>query len=178
MSVYTLIVQTRLPAVELAALRDVVSHCLCFKARKAARAVTRFYDRYFAGTKLEPAQFNLLVAIRLTEPLAIAELAALLGLDRTTFTRNLGLLRRDGLVNVRPGEDARQRLVSITAAGIHALQQALPRWAQAQAAARATLGRDHFEQLSASLSLATVFAEPGGKRREHRYRNKERGSKT
>src|SRR5580658_11172520 len=95
-------------------LKEAAENCLCFKARKAARAVTRFYDRHFTGTKLEPTQFNILVALRLSQPVALAHLAGHLGLERTTFTRNLRLLQRNGLVEVRRGEDARERLLSLS----------------------------------------------------------------
>ena len=73
--------------------------CLCQKARNAARALTRFYDRYFSGSGTEPTQFNLLVAIRLSEPVSIIPLADRLGLERQGLRpdlrrRHAGLPRR------------------------------------------------------------------------------------
>ena len=139
------------------ALRNISASCLCAKARKAARAVTRFYDRHFAGTDLEPGQFTILVGIRLTEPVPTARLAEHLGLDRTTFTRNLGVLERDGLVAIERGEDARQRLISLTAEGRRRLKAAIPRWEQAQQAAISTLGKENFSDLAAALGLPAEF---------------------
>src|SRR5258708_5883838 len=104
-------------ALNRAELMEVAGECLCFQARKAARALTRFYDRFLAGSGIEPTQFNVLVAIGIMEPVAMAPLAEQLGLERTTFTRNLGVLERDGLVSVKPGTDARVRLLSLTARG-------------------------------------------------------------
>lgn len=142
------------------ALKNIAGSCLCSKTRKAARAVTRFYDRHFAGTGLEPAQFTILVGIRLAEPAATAQLAGHLGLDRTTFTRNLAVLQRDGLVTVERGEDARQRLISLTPEGRRKLKAAIPRWEEAQHAAIAALGKDNFSNLSAALSLPAEFNKP------------------
>src|SRR5271156_6485830 len=138
-------------------LTDAAENCLCFRARKAARAVTRFYDRHFAGAEVEPTQFNILVALRLTQPVALAQLAGHLGLERTTFTRNLRLLQRNGLVKVQRGKDARERLLSLSSAGERALQGAIPYWQRAQKAAISALGQDNFTRLSEALSLSAKF---------------------
>lgn len=151
---------TELDAKERGALLNIAHSCLCAKARKAARGVTRFYDRHFAGTGLEPAQFTILVGIRLTEPAPTARLAEHLGLERTTFTRNLGVLERDGLVAIERGEDARQRLISLTAEGRRRLKAGIPRWEQAQQAVISSLGRKNFDDLSAALSLPAEFNKP------------------
>lgn len=145
---------------ERASLKNIAVNCLCAKTRKAARAITRFYDRHFDQRGLEPAQFTLLVGIRLTEPVPMAQLAGHLGLDRTTFTRNLGLLQRDGLAVVERGEDARQRMISLTAEGRRRLKAAVPRWERAQQAAIAALGNTNFNNLSAALSLPAEFNKP------------------
>jgi DNA-binding MarR family transcriptional regulator len=142
---------------ERESLKDIANSCLCAKTRKAARAVTRFYDRHMAGTGLEPGQFTILVGIRLTEPVPTAQLAGHLGLDRTTFTRNLGVLQRDGLATVQRGDDARQRLITLTAEGRRRLKVAIPRWEAAQRAAMAALGKENFSKLAEALSLPAEF---------------------
>jgi DNA-binding MarR family transcriptional regulator len=152
--------KVELDARERGALSNIAESCLCAKARKAARAVTRFYDRHIAGTGLEPGQFTILVGIRLTEPVPTARLAEHLGLERTTFTRNLGVLERDGLVLIERGEDARQRLLSLTAEGRRRLKVAIPRWEQAQQAAISALGKQNFSDLSAALNLPAEFNKP------------------
>jgi DNA-binding MarR family transcriptional regulator len=138
-------------------LKAAADGCLCFKARRAARAITRFYDEHFAGTKIQPTQFNMLVAIRLTEPVPLTQLADHLGLERTTFTRNLQLLERDGLAESHTGKDARSRLISLTVAGRRALKDALSHWRRAQEKARAVLGEKDFARMSEALSLSTRF---------------------
>jgi DNA-binding MarR family transcriptional regulator len=146
---------------EREALKNIANSCLCARTRKAARAVTRFFDHHFAATGLEPGQFTILVGIRLTEPVPTALLAGHLGLDRTTFTRNLGLLLRDGLAAAQRGEDARQRLITLTAEGRRRLKAAIPRWEQAQQAAIAALGKENFSKLSEALSLPATFSQLG-----------------
>jgi DNA-binding MarR family transcriptional regulator len=149
----------KLSADERAALRTVATACVCQKARVAARALTRFYDRYFAGSEIEPTQFDLLVAVRLSEPVPLAALAGHLGLERTTLTRNLGLLQRDGLVRIDRGDDARQRLLSLTQAGRRALKRSMTYWKRAQQAAMSVLGKEDFARLSEALSLSNKFTK-------------------
>ena len=145
---------------ERVALQEVAAHCLCQKARSAARALTRFYDRHFARTGIEPTQFTILVGIRLSEPVPLVPLADHLGLERTTLTRNLGLLQRGGLVAIGRGEDARRRLLSLTPGGRRVLKKALPRWKKAQQAAISVLGKDDFARFSEALSFSNEFTKP------------------
>jgi DNA-binding MarR family transcriptional regulator len=54
-------------------------------------------------------------------------------MDRTTLTRNLALLERDGLaVIVKDKEDKRENHISLTPAGRRSVQRAMPYWQQAQ----------------------------------------------
>jgi DNA-binding MarR family transcriptional regulator len=51
------------------------------------------------------------------EPLTMSALADRLAMDRTTLTRNLKPLVAAGLVEITPGQDARNRIVSMPTAG-------------------------------------------------------------
>ncbi len=135
------------------ALLEAAQSCLCQNARTAARVLTRFYDRYFAGTGIEPTQFNLLVAIRLMEPVSLVRLADRLALERTTLTRNLAILQRKGIVQIATGADARKRLLSLTPLGRTLLKRSLSRWKEAQQAAISALGNENSKKFSDAFSL-------------------------
>jgi DNA-binding MarR family transcriptional regulator len=154
-------------AAETALLRTVASSCLCQKARTAARVLTRFYDQFFTESGIEPTQFNLLVAIRLAGPVPMARLASLVGVERTTLTRNIDLLRRDGLVEMSVGADARRRLLTITEAGRCALTAALQCWTKAQKSATALIGADDIARLLSALQLSSKLQPHLGKHHEH-----------
>jgi DNA-binding MarR family transcriptional regulator len=128
----------------------------------ASRVVTRLYDRHFAGSGIEPTQFTLLVAIRLAEPVSVVQLANLLGLDRTTLTRNLRLLQQSALVRTDHAADARKRLLSLTEKGRQSLRNSLPRWKRAQEAALACLGNAKFARFSDALALARKLGDDHG----------------
>ncbi len=114
--------------------------CLCLASRRAARAITRAFDKSLRPLGIRATQFSLLAVLAGTGKLTIGELAEALGLERTTLTRNLALMEARHWVDARPGEDARARIVSITAQGRSAFKRAFPAWKQAQGAVTAMLG--------------------------------------
>jgi DNA-binding MarR family transcriptional regulator len=96
--------------------------------RRTARTVTRLYDEALRPSGLTGPQFGLLVAVRVLGPVSLTRLAAGSDADRTTLTRNLKLLARDGFVHVETGRDQRTRQVGLTDKGREALARALPLW--------------------------------------------------
>jgi DNA-binding MarR family transcriptional regulator len=85
----------------------------------------------------------------LRRPLTIGELAEFLGIDRTTLTRNLALVESKGWVDIRPGNDARSRVVAATQKGRAAVMAAMPAWRKAQQGASAAIGRGGVDALHA-----------------------------
>ena len=111
--------------------------CACSAARRKSRELTRFYERAMRGTGLRAAQFTLLATLIQTGQTPTTRLADFLGLDRTTLTRNLRPLHRDGHVTIEEGADRRVHKVGITAKGVEAAECAYPAWRRAQDAALA-----------------------------------------
>jgi DNA-binding MarR family transcriptional regulator len=97
----------------------------------------RFYERAMRGSGLRASQFTLLATLIQTGPMPATRLADFLGLDRTTLTRNLRPLHRDGLVTIEDGADRRVHKTAITAQGAEAARRAYPAWRKAQDAALA-----------------------------------------
>jgi DNA-binding MarR family transcriptional regulator len=82
---------------------------------------------------LATTQYALLVTLARAEgPLRHHQLAEAQVMDGTTLTRNLAPLARDGLVQIAPGTDRRTRFVSLTPAGVAALERARPLWRAVQ----------------------------------------------
>lgn len=112
-------------------MSDALSPCTCFHLRRATRRVTQIYDRELAAVDLSLNQYTIL---RRTQkaPRVLGELAEDLGMDRTTLTRNLRPLLDAGLLDETRGEDARQRLITLSDAGHARLKSAVPHWRRAQ----------------------------------------------
>jgi DNA-binding MarR family transcriptional regulator len=106
--------------------------CACSAARRTSRALTHHYDLALRGSGLRVTQFTLLATLAQTGPMPMTRLAAFLELERTTLTRNLKPLVRDGLVEMRDEKDGRIRRVAIKAKGEAAARHAFPLWKKAQ----------------------------------------------
>jgi len=143
---------------DAASLREVARACACANLRRAARAVTQVFDEALAPSGLRTTQFTLLVTNRLMGESTINELAERMAMDRTTLSRNLKPLARNGLLEVRPGEDGRTRLVQITSAGERALEEAYPLWQQAQRETVSALGEERYEALLGDVAKVVPLA--------------------
>ena len=141
-------------------LQQAGQACACFNLRKAARAVTQLYDNTLKPAGVLATQFPLLASAARLERATVSELAEAMAMDRTTLTRNLRPLERDGLLRTEPGTDRRVREVSLTKKGQKILFEAYPLWRQAQAQVARGLGRKRMKHLVTELT-ATVDALRG-----------------
>jgi DNA-binding MarR family transcriptional regulator len=116
------------------------AECLCLASRKAARAITREFDRRLRPTGVRPTQFSALAILSIRGALTVGALAKLLGVERTTLTRNLALIEEQGWVRIEAGEDARSRFVEVTPKGRAAITAALPAWRATQKAISTAMG--------------------------------------
>ncbi len=131
--------------------------CLCLASRRAARAITRRFERELRPHGLRATQFSLLVTLTLAGPCQVGELAERLGVERTTLTRNLAPLRANGLVQIRAADtDARARVLAITDQGRTAIGRALPAWERAQTATSAAIGEPAAAALRRLAEAATA----------------------
>jgi DNA-binding MarR family transcriptional regulator len=133
--------------------------CTNMRLRRAARALTDFYDLAMAASGLHSNQFTLLIPPYLKPGLTISQLAQLTGLDRTTLARNLELLERRQLLTLRTGEDQRTRVIHVTELGRQAIERALPLWEQAQQSVTTALGEAHVRELYAHLDVLEGLPE-------------------
>jgi DNA-binding MarR family transcriptional regulator len=137
--------------------QNLLRSCACHKVRMAARAVTRAYDETLRPTGLRASQLSVLVAVGTGEAPSIAALAQVLGMDRSTLTRNLGPLEKEGLVKVGLEGWRRSRSLEITKKGQSRLRETLPLWQKAQDMLKGRLGNRDWSAAQASMdSLVRV----------------------
>ncbi len=145
----------------LATLEQISADCACFNVRRAARAITQLYDRVLAPSGLRATQMTLLVALARAGGIPFTRLAGVLGMDRTTLTRNVAPLERDGLLTMRPGPDRRVKLVAITDKGRTALAGAIPLWEGAQRRITEGVGPGRWGTIRREIQqLAALAGEP------------------
>ena len=131
--------------------REVVENCVSHRTRMAARAVTRLYDDTLRSVGLRATQLAVLVAVGGGDVVSITALAKFMGMDRSTLTRNLTPLERDGLIRVGNEGWRRSRTVEITKKGRSRLREALPLWKEAQETLRRKLGLRRWAVIRADL---------------------------
>ena len=116
--------------------------CFCLAARQAARKITRLYDSCMQPSGIRATQFTILSQLMLRGEMPVGRLAGLLGMERTTLTRNLALLEAERWISTKPGEDPRARMIAITAQGRGTVRRSFPYWSKAQAEVGKLLGAD------------------------------------
>ena len=123
----------------------MTADCLCFRARRVSRALTRMYDEALRPLGIQATQLTLLNAVAMCGPggATMSRLADILAMDGTTLSRNLRPLEKAELVRIaRLETDRRVRLARLTEEGERRVADALPLWSEAHERVVAALGPD------------------------------------
>lgn len=128
--------------------------CVCTAVRQVARRISALYDGELGDFGLSVTNYALLVHIEQADGIGIGDLAAQMVMDRTTLTRNLQPLLRDGLVAAEAGDDRRRRSLRITSSGRLLLKRAHASWKRAQQKFRKRLGPARTAELLDLIDVA------------------------
>ena len=136
----------------MAKLEDVAKFCMCYNLRKTSRAITQFYDKALEPSGLAITQLSLLVGLSISKSPTITKIASEMIMDRTTLTRNLNHLQKQGLIKIEQGNnDKRKRNISITYKGKKILAEAIPLWEKAQYNMIKKFGRENYGVMLSNL---------------------------
>jgi DNA-binding MarR family transcriptional regulator len=130
--------------------------CYCASLRQIARAITVLYEETLAESGLHATQYTALQVLEAAPNLTTTDLAEAIGIDQTTATRTLALIKKAGLAADTVGDDRRQRRWALTAKGREQLRKLRPRWEAAQQTFEKRVGREAAAALKhASYQAAT-----------------------
>ncbi len=135
--------------------------CTCATIRKAARIVTQMYEAAIQETDLKVGQVTMLAVLSNEGDMPLTSLADALVMDRTTLTRNLKPMVRDGFISVATEEDQRVRMVGLTDKGKQKIKQAYPLWAGVQSKLVDGFGAKRWSGLVADLNAVVEVARKG-----------------
>jgi DNA-binding MarR family transcriptional regulator len=121
--------------------------CMCSSVRRASRALTQCYEQALRPLGLRATQFTILQALSLAGEVSQGQLGEILAMDSTTLTRTLEVMRRQGWLAERRGEDRRQRWLRLAKAGKTQLDHALPVWEKVQSRLRGQVGEQAWKDL-------------------------------
>jgi DNA-binding MarR family transcriptional regulator len=127
-------------------------HCVSNHLHQTARAVNRVYSEELRPLGLTRSQFSILGYLNKLGNAQLTELADLLFMDRTTLSRNLKPLQKQGLVSVSPNElDRRAKELNLTDEGKALFKEATKHWRRAQKRILDTFGSENWAKLETSL---------------------------
>ena len=132
--------------------------CTCSTIRKTARIVTQMYETALQPTGLKPGQLTLLAVLTNRGAMSMTNLADAMVMDRTTLTRNLKPLVRDGLISIESEEDQRVRVVGLTGKGTQKFKEAYPLWVEVQSRLVDGIGSERWSGFVTDLNAAIDVA--------------------
>jgi len=74
-------------------------------------------------------------------PISPGDVARRLNMEKSTVSRNIDRMRRNGWLSVAPAESGRKQQLTLTKKGRTLLDRSVPAWARAQTQAKAVLGQ-------------------------------------
>src|SRR5487761_1006128 len=134
--------------------------CYCASLRQVARAITVLYEEALAGSGLHATQYTALQVLESAPDLTTTELAEAIGIDQTTATRTLALIKKGGMAADAVGDDRRQRRWCLTPKGREQLRKLRPRWEAAQQAFEKRVGREAAAALKHGAINVSSHAAP------------------
>src|SRR3982751_3851203 len=109
----------------------IAAECLAVRVRALNRAVTALYDDALRPHGLRVGQLNLLVAVARMGTARPGDLCRVLRMDKSTLSRDVELMRRNGWLEVDGSGDQRARPLRISEQGRALLEAVVPAWRQA-----------------------------------------------
>ncbi len=128
--------------------------CYCATLRQVARAVTVLYEEVLGDSGLHATQYTALQVLDRAPNLTTTELAQMIGIDQTTATRTLALIKKSGLATDSVGSDRRERRWVLSPKGQTLLHRLKPRWEAAQETFEKRLGHAQALALKKASYLA------------------------
>jgi DNA-binding MarR family transcriptional regulator len=116
--------------------------------------VTTLYEEVLGESGLHATQYTALQLLNQAPNLTTTELADVIGIDQTTATRTLALLRKGGLAIDASGKDRREKRWALTPAGETRYRSLRPKWEAAQTAFEKHLGRAEASALKKAAFIA------------------------
>ena len=133
--------------------------CACATARQVARVLTQLYDSRLRDVGMEAPQFALMMALDEHGPCSQGALGRRHALDKTTVSRNLKLLERNGWIESSVASDRRERQLVLTAAGRKRLAAAKPVWKKAQNQLRSGMTAGQWDAMFRAFRTVTGTAQ-------------------
>ena len=104
--------------------------CICYSIRTSSTKITKIYDKALLESGLKITQYAIMKCIFILKNSNLNELSCSMGYNRSTLGRNIKILERKKLINLKKGNDKREIKITITKNGVQVLKLANKCWAK------------------------------------------------
>lgn len=118
----------------------IADECLAVRVRMLNRTITAIYDDSLRPLGLTAGQLNMLVVIAKLAPIPPSNVARRLNMEKSTVSRNVSLMRKNGWL-IEAAGSRRGKELALTPKGETLVEKSVPAWDEAQTRARAMLGQ-------------------------------------
>lgn len=127
-------------------------NCLTFNLQRATRSLMRGFEAAAKESGLTAPQFTTLTIIASHGSASVTQVAERLGADRTTVTRNLEVMARNGWIHEEAAEDGRLHVWTLSPDGRAKLDAAMPVWAAYQSGLVDKIGAEGVRTILTTLA--------------------------
>jgi DNA-binding MarR family transcriptional regulator len=132
--------------------------CACATARRATRLVTQLYGEHLRKHDLEPTQLSLLTLLQKLPGKSQTAVTRVLGIDKTTLSRNLKLMQKNGWVYLDSVPRQNELGLFLTTAGVKLVKASQPDWKRAQDQLRSAMTAAEWDAMWNGLRLLSRAA--------------------
>jgi DNA-binding MarR family transcriptional regulator len=118
----------------------MADECLAFRVRALSRVITNIYDSALEQHGITMNQATMLIMLSYVGKAGPGRIGHVLIMEKSTVSRNLKLMKKQGWIEAAGGETGREQVVSVTAKGKKLLAAFHPAWEKAQKQAEQLLG--------------------------------------
>ena len=122
------------------AAAEMATGCLAMRSRLIGRTITGIYDEALRPLGVTVGQLSILAVVVGRGPISPGDVATRLRIEKSTMSRNVERMKRNGWLISRAGESAHSQELRVTQSGRRLFEEAQPLWREAQGRARETLG--------------------------------------
>ena len=120
--------------------KSVAAECIAYRVRLLNRVITNIYDRALQPLGIKVNQGTVLTMLSLTDRASSADIARVLLMEKSTVSRTVNRMRKNGWINVAGHSDGPSQVVSITPEGREIMAAMHAQWKKAQQQASELLG--------------------------------------
>ncbi len=120
--------------------KSVAAECLAYRVRLLNRVITNIYDRALQPLGIKVNQANILTMLTLTDRASSADIARVLLMEKSTVSRTVDRMKKNGWINVAGDGDGPSQVISVTPEGRKIMAAAHVQWKKAQKEASELLG--------------------------------------